>query len=116
MVIFETFVLGRSKRWRRVALARALTRQCWTCGRGRRSSSGPPCRGINGYKGPLWDAWQTQLLAWLRELKLLPEGVRSDLFHRRRSIINQSPAMAMMIGAQEDIDQALLHTFVPCES
>ena len=28
--------------------------------------------GLNGYKGPMWDAWQEQSLAWLRELKLLP--------------------------------------------
>lgn len=24
--------------------------------------------GLNGYKGPMWDAWQTQSLAWLAEL------------------------------------------------
>lgn len=28
--------------------------------------------GLNGYKGPSWDAWQTQSLDWLRELKLMP--------------------------------------------
>ncbi|WP_246539329.1 alpha/beta hydrolase [Telmatocola sphagniphila] len=28
--------------------------------------------GLNGYKGPMWDAWQTQSLAWLVELKLVP--------------------------------------------
>ena len=28
--------------------------------------------GLNGYKGPSWDAWQTQSLDWLRELNLLP--------------------------------------------
>jgi acetyl esterase/lipase len=28
--------------------------------------------GLNGYKGPMWDAWQEQSLAWLAELKLLP--------------------------------------------
>ncbi len=28
--------------------------------------------GLNGYKGPMWDAWQTRSLAWLAELKLLP--------------------------------------------
>lgn len=27
--------------------------------------------GLNGYKGPMWDAWQTQSLAWLAELRLL---------------------------------------------
>ncbi len=26
--------------------------------------------GLNGYRGPMWDAWQTQSLDWLRELKL----------------------------------------------
>ena len=26
--------------------------------------------GLNGYKGPMWDAWQTQSLEWLRDLKL----------------------------------------------
>lgn len=40
-----------------------------------------PCRylelasgghGLNGYKGPMWDAWQEQSLAWLAEIKALP--------------------------------------------
>lgn len=26
--------------------------------------------GLNGYQGPMWDAWQTQSLAWLKEMKL----------------------------------------------
>ena len=26
--------------------------------------------GLNGYKGPMWDAWQEQSLAWLKEQKL----------------------------------------------
>ncbi|MFO0977158.1 MAG: GDSL-type esterase/lipase family protein [Planctomycetaceae bacterium] len=26
--------------------------------------------GLNGYKGPMWDAWQTQSLEWLKALKL----------------------------------------------
>lgn len=28
--------------------------------------------GLNGYKGPMWDAWQTQSLEWLAKLKLIP--------------------------------------------
>ena len=28
--------------------------------------------GLNGYKGPMWDAWQEQSLAWLAELKPIP--------------------------------------------
>lgn len=28
--------------------------------------------GLNGYKGPMWDAWQEQSLAWLAEMKLVP--------------------------------------------
>ncbi len=28
--------------------------------------------GLNGYKGPMWDAWQEQSLAWLTEMKLVP--------------------------------------------
>ncbi len=28
--------------------------------------------GLNGYKGPMWDAWQAGCLEWLKELKLLP--------------------------------------------
>lgn len=27
--------------------------------------------GLNGYKGPMWDAWQTRSLAWLAEMKLV---------------------------------------------
>ena len=32
--------------------------------------------GLNGYKGPMWDAWQEQSLAWLMELKLLPPATK----------------------------------------
>ena len=28
--------------------------------------------GLNGYKGPMWDAWQEQSLEWLAKLKLIP--------------------------------------------
>jgi len=28
--------------------------------------------GLNGYQGPMWDAWQEQSLKWLSDLKLLP--------------------------------------------
>jgi acetyl esterase/lipase len=27
--------------------------------------------GLNGYKGPMWDAWQEKSLAWLAEMKLV---------------------------------------------
>src|SRR5262249_20571472 len=30
--------------------------------------------GLNGYKGPMWDAWQEKSLAWLAEMKLTSEG------------------------------------------
>lgn len=30
--------------------------------------------GLNGYKGPMWDAWQRQSLAWLGKLKFIPEN------------------------------------------
>ncbi|MCE9608489.1 MAG: alpha/beta hydrolase [Planctomycetia bacterium] len=30
--------------------------------------------GLNGYKGPMWDAWQTKSLAWLASLKIIPES------------------------------------------
>jgi lysophospholipase L1-like esterase/acetyl esterase/lipase len=29
--------------------------------------------GLNGYQGPMWDAWQTGALKWLASLKLIPE-------------------------------------------
>jgi acetyl esterase/lipase len=28
--------------------------------------------GLNGYKGPMWDAWQEQSLTWMAEQKLIP--------------------------------------------
>ena len=28
--------------------------------------------GLNGYKGPMWDAWQERSLAWLAEMKFVP--------------------------------------------
>jgi|GEM_PF-69237 len=30
--------------------------------------------GLNGYKGPMWDAWQTQSMEWLAERKIIPAG------------------------------------------
>jgi acetyl esterase/lipase len=30
--------------------------------------------GLNGYKGPMWDMWQTGSLAWLADMKLVPKG------------------------------------------
>lgn len=30
--------------------------------------------GLNGYKGPMWDAWQKESLAWLAEMKFVPAG------------------------------------------
>jgi len=30
--------------------------------------------GLNGYKGPMWDRWQTQSLEWLAEMKFAPKG------------------------------------------
>ena len=30
--------------------------------------------GLNGYQGPMWDAWQTQSLAWLVAQGLIPSG------------------------------------------
>jgi acetyl esterase/lipase len=34
--------------------------------------------GLNGYKGPMWDAWQTRSLAWLVEQKFLPATAEKD--------------------------------------
>jgi acetyl esterase/lipase len=28
--------------------------------------------GLNGYKGPMWDEWQTKSVAWLKGLKVIP--------------------------------------------
>ena len=28
--------------------------------------------GLNGYKGPMWDAWQSGSLEWLASLKMIP--------------------------------------------
>jgi acetyl esterase/lipase len=30
--------------------------------------------GLNGYKGPMWDAWQAKSLEWLAAQKMLPAG------------------------------------------
>ncbi len=30
--------------------------------------------GLNGYKGPMWDAWQTGSLKWLAQLRFIPES------------------------------------------
>lgn len=30
--------------------------------------------GLNGYKGPMWDAWQTKSLEWLAEQKVIPQA------------------------------------------
>lgn len=36
--------------------------------------------GLNGYKGPSWDAWQHQSLKWLAAQKFIPE---TDIEGRR---------------------------------
>ena len=33
--------------------------------------------GLNGYQGPMWDAWQEKSLAWLAESKLIPSAKTS---------------------------------------
>jgi acetyl esterase/lipase len=38
--------------------------------------------GLNGYKGPMWDAWQAQSLKWLAEQKLIP--VNDPNWHNKR--------------------------------
>ncbi len=30
--------------------------------------------GLDGYKGPMWDAWQAQSMAWLGEMKFVPKA------------------------------------------
>jgi len=34
--------------------------------------------GLNGYKGPMWDAWQAKSLAWLAALKFVPGEIASE--------------------------------------
>lgn len=34
--------------------------------------------GLNGYKGPMWDAWQKQSLEWLAKLKFIPAQAVRD--------------------------------------
>ena len=34
--------------------------------------------GLNGYKGPMWDAWQTKSLEWLATLKVIPLSDATD--------------------------------------
>ncbi len=35
--------------------------------------------GLNGYRGPMWDAWQTASLDWLAKLKIIPAGSGAKL-------------------------------------
>jgi hypothetical protein len=30
--------------------------------------------GLNGYRGPMWDAWQKQSLEWLKTLRFEDDG------------------------------------------
>ena len=34
--------------------------------------------GLNGYKGPMWEAWQTKSLEWLATLKVIPPSDATD--------------------------------------
>ncbi|WP_339730551.1 GDSL-type esterase/lipase family protein [uncultured Gimesia sp.] len=34
--------------------------------------------GLNGYKGPMWDAWQKQSMEWLAKLNFIPAQVHQD--------------------------------------
>jgi acetyl esterase/lipase len=38
--------------------------------------------GLDGYQGPMWDAWQAQSLAWLAEQRLLPEDAAAPIVAR----------------------------------
>ena len=35
--------------------------------------------GLNGYQGPMWDAWQEKSLAWLAQLKLIPAATSAQI-------------------------------------
>ena len=36
--------------------------------------------GLNGYKGPMWDAWQSGALSWWASLNLIPIKEQTDVF------------------------------------
>jgi acetyl esterase/lipase len=38
--------------------------------------------GLNGYKGPMWDAWQEKSLLWLAEQHVIPQQDASSVEHR----------------------------------
>jgi acetyl esterase/lipase len=38
--------------------------------------------GLNGYKGPMWDAWQENSLLWLAEQHVIPQQDASSVEHR----------------------------------
>lgn len=65
--------------------------------------------GLNGYKGPMWDAWQTQSLQWLATLKLIPQQANNSIhrppsagsFPSFRSLVNSPQQVHLLPGKSE---------------
>ena len=66
--------------------------------------------GLNGYKGPMWDAWQEQSLAWLAELKFIPADspVAIQSFNYPRTYIRHRDGL----GFATEINSARQRRFV----
>jgi len=60
--------------------------------------------GLNGYKGPMWDAWQQKSLAWLAERKLAPLSAGRDTPLRpalgTRGMISSAHPLATQAGLE----------------
>lgn len=65
--------------------------------------------GLNGYKGPMWDAWQSGSLQWLASLGMIPEkdvkdaapSPRASRFPSYRTLISGPQAVRLLPGQSE---------------
>lgn len=65
--------------------------------------------GLNGYKGPMWDAWQSQSLQWLASLKIIPQQANhlpsrpttNGVFPSYRALENSPQQVHLLPGKSE---------------
>ncbi len=66
--------------------------------------------GLNGYKGPMWDAWQVESLKWLAAQKIIPEKDSSDSRQNFANIsfpdfatLTNGPQQVRLLPGQHDV-------------
>jgi acetyl esterase/lipase len=59
--------------------------------------------GLNGYKGPMWDAWQSGSLQWLASLKMIPESEQPAEWNPTADPA-QATVLAVAVGDDRELE------------